>query len=197
MSGHERRFDPKRMEKLEGPDRGEHFPIAKTLDFVGACGMLNVADIGAGAGYFTLPLAARVAPGKVVAVDPSAELLDVIRGKLAAADAPQNVEVVAGEDSATGLADASCDLIFLSAVWHEIDDHAAALREFRRIAAPNAKVAILDWRPDGVCPPGPPAEHRIARAEVEQTLEAAGWGVVKSDVLTASTYIVVAQLETA
>jgi len=103
------------------------------------------------------------------------------------------VELVAGEDSATGLEDASCDLIFLSAVWHEIDDHAGALREFLRIGAPNAKLAIIDWRPDGICPPGPPLEHRIARAEVEREVEAGGWGVVKSDVLTASTYIVVAQ----
>lgn len=193
MNGHERRFDPKKMEKLEAPDRGEHFPVQAILDAVGACGMLNVADIGSGTGYFTLPLAARVDPGKVFAVDPSAELLEVIRGRLAQADAPKNVELVAGEDSATGLEDASCDLIFLSAVWHEIDDHAAALREFLRIGAPNAKLAIIDWRPDGIHPPGPPLEHRIARAEVEREVEAGGWGVVKSDVLTASTYIVVAQ----
>jgi len=195
MSGHERRFDPKKMEKLDAPDRSEYFPVEKILDAVGACGLLNVADIGAGTGYFTLPLAARVAPGRIFAVDTSVELLDVIRGKLAAASAPQNVDVVVGEDSATGLADASCDLIFLSAVWHEIGDHTAALREFRRIAAPNAKLAIIDWRPDGMRPPGPPLEHRIHRTDVEQTVEAAGWGVVKSDIVTASTYIVVAQLE--
>ncbi len=193
MSGHERRFDSKKFEKLEGPDRGEHFPIDKILDAAGACGLLNVADIGAGTGYFTLPLAGRVDPGKVFAVDPSAELLDMIRGKLDGAGAPQNVELAMGEASATSLADASCDLIFLSAVWHEIDDHAAALREFSRIAAPNAKLAIVDWRPDAVRPPGPPLEHRIARSEVEQTVEAAGWGVVKSDIVTATTYIVVAQ----
>jgi ubiquinone/menaquinone biosynthesis C-methylase UbiE len=197
MSGHERRFDSKKFEKLEAPDRGELFPIEKILDAAGACDLLNVADVGAGTGYFTLPLAGRVAPGKVFAVDPSAELLDLIRGKLAAPSAPQNVEVVMGEASATGLDDASCDLIFLSAVWHEIDDHAAALREFRRIAAPNAKLAIIDWRPDALRPPGPPLEHRIHRTAVEQSVEAAGWGVVKSDIVTPSTYIVIAQLENA
>jgi len=79
MSRHERRFDPRKMDKLDAPDRGEHFPVQAVLDAVGACGMLKVADIGAGTGYFTLPLAARVAPGKVFAVDPSAELLEVIR----------------------------------------------------------------------------------------------------------------------
>lgn len=191
----ERRFDPKSLEKLEAPERAQEFPVDAILVAAGVCGMLNVADIGAGSGYFTLAIAEHVAPGKVYAVDPSAELLDVIRGKLAAEEAPKNVQLLVGEDSATGLAEASCDLIFLSAVWHEIDDHAAALREFSRIAAPNAKLAIVDWSPDGKRPPGPPLEHRIARTEVERALEKGGWGVVKSDEVTGSTYIVVGQIE--
>ena len=189
----ERRFDPKSLDKLEAPDRGQQFPVDAILNAAGVCGLLNVADIGAGSGYFALPIGRRVAPGKVFAVDPSTELLEVIRGKLAADGAPKNVELVKGEDSATELEEASCDLIFLSAVWHEIDDHAAALREFSRIAAPNAKLAIIDWSPEATRPPGPPLEHRIARAEVEKTMEEGGWGVVKSDVVTDSTYIVVGQ----
>jgi ubiquinone/menaquinone biosynthesis C-methylase UbiE len=189
----ERRFDPKSLDKLEAPDRGQQFPVDAILNAAGVCGMLNVADIGAGSGYFTLPIARRVTPGKVFAVDLSTELLEVIRGKLAAGDIPKNVELVQGEDSATGLAEASCDLIFLSAVWHEIEDHAAALREFSRIAAPNAKLAIVDWSPDATRPPGPPLEHRMARAEVERILEEGGWSVVKSDEVTAWTYIVIGQ----
>lgn len=193
MSKHERRFNPKSLPKLESPDRGLQFPVDAILDASGVCETLNVADIGAGSGYFTLPIARRVAPGKVYAIDPSAELIEVIRGKLAMSGAPENVELIVGEDSATGLAQASCDLIFLSAVWHEIDDHARALQEFSRIAAANAKLAIVDWRPDASHPPGPPLPHRIARATVEQTLEERGWAVVKNDVVTAWSYIVMAQ----
>lgn len=193
MDKHERRFNPKSLHKLEAPERGLQFPVDAILDAAGVCGTLNVADIGAGSGYFTLPIARRVFPGKVYAVDPSTELLEVIRGKLAVSGAPENVEVVVGEDSASGVAEAWCDLIFLSAVWHEIDSHAAALREFSRIAAPNAKLAIVDWSPEAAPPPGPPLEHRIARTEVERVLEEGGWGVVKSEVVTAWTYIVVGQ----
>jgi len=191
--GNERRFDPKSLAKLEAPERGQHYPVDAILDAAGVCGMLNVADIGAGSGYFTIPMARRSAPGQVFAVDPSAELLEVIQSKLAAPGAPKNVQLLVGEDSRTGLAEASCDLIFLSAVWHEIDDSAAAMREFSRIAAPNAKLAIVDWSPEAEPPPGPPLAHRIARSIVEQTLENAGWGVVKSDVVSAWTYIVVGQ----
>jgi ubiquinone/menaquinone biosynthesis C-methylase UbiE len=189
----ERRFNPKSKEKLEAPGRGEHFPIDAILDAAGVCGKLTVADIGAGTGYFALPMGRRVGDGKVFAIDPSTEMLETIRAKLDADDAPKNVKLIVGEDSATGLAAASCDLIFICAVWHEIDDHMAALREFSRIAAPNAKLAIVDWRPDAVPPPGPPQEHRITRADVEKVMEQGGWGAVKSDVVSPTTYIVVGQ----
>jgi ubiquinone/menaquinone biosynthesis C-methylase UbiE len=190
---HERRFNPKSLDKLEGLERGQQFPVDAILDAAGCCGMLNVADVGAGSGYFTLPIGHRAAPGKVYAIDPSAELLEVLRGKLAAGGAPGNVDLIMGDSDATGLAEASCDLIFLSAVWHEIDSHADALREFTRIAAPNAKLAIVDWSPEVTLPPGPPLAHRIARGAVERTLAEGGWEVVKSDVVTGWTYIVVGQ----
>ena len=190
---HERRFNPKSLDRLEAPGRGQQFPVEAILDAAGVCGMLNVADIGAGSGYFALPLGHRAAPGKVYAVDPSTELLEVIRGKLGADGAPANVDLVVGEAEATGLTEASCDLIFLSGVWHEIDSHEQALQEFSRIAAPNAKLAIVDWSPDASIPPGPPMAHRIARGAVERSLEQSGWAVVKSDVVSDWTYIVVAQ----
>jgi ubiquinone/menaquinone biosynthesis C-methylase UbiE len=190
---HERQFNPKSLHKLEAPDRGLQFPVDAILDAAGVCGGMTVADIGAGSGYFTLPIARRVAPGKVNAVDLSTELLGVIRGKLAADGAPENVELMVGEDSATGVAAGACDLIFLSAVWHEIDSHADALREFRRIAASKARLVIVDWSPGGMHPPGPPLEHRVARADVERALEQGGWSVVKSEAVTDWTYLVVGQ----
>lgn len=189
----ERRFDPKNLDKLEAPEREQRLPVGTVMDAAGVSSMLNVADIGAGSGYFTLPMAQRVAPGKVYAVEPSAKMLAVLRDKLATNGAPGNIEVVTGEDSATGLPEASCDLIFLSYVWHEIDDHAAALREFSRIATPNAKLAIVEVIPDAPNLPNPPIEHRIARADVERSLEDGGWGVLKSDAINLWTYIVVGQ----
>jgi ubiquinone/menaquinone biosynthesis C-methylase UbiE len=188
---HERRFNPEHVERLEAPERGREFPVQAILDAAGVRGPLHVADIGAGSGYFALPIGQRAA--KVYAVDPSPKLLEMLRGKLAAEGAPANVELVAGEAEATGLAEASCGLIFLSAVWHEIDSHAAALREFARIAAPRARLAIVDWSPEAPPPPGPPRQHRIARSDVERSLEESGWKVVHSAMVTEWTYIVVGQ----
>jgi len=75
-------------------------------------------------------IAERSAGVESAQADARTAQLDMARyGKLAADGDPDNVELVEGEDSATGLAGESCDLIFLSAVWHEIDDHAAAFAE--------------------------------------------------------------------
>ncbi len=68
-----------------------------------------------------------------------------------------------------------------------------ALREFSRIAAPNAKLAIVDWSPEASVSAGTAAgaSHCARRGGAE--LEEGGWGVVKSDVVTDWTYIVVGQ----
>jgi ubiquinone/menaquinone biosynthesis C-methylase UbiE len=195
---HERRFNPEHVGKLEAPERAEQFPVEVILEAVGIEQGMNVADIGSGSGYFTLPLARRAAPGKVYAVDPAPAMLEVLRGKLAKAQAPSsklpsNVELVLGEAEASGLPDSWCDVIFLSAVWHELDGTATALREFARIAAPEAKLVVVDWRPEVPSPPGPPTEHRVAHADVETALEKSGWTVVLSAVVTDWTYMVVAE----
>jgi ubiquinone/menaquinone biosynthesis C-methylase UbiE len=190
---HERRFNPKSVCKLEAPEREQQFPVEEILRAAGVTAGMNVADIGAGSGYFALPMRLRVAPGKVYAVDPSAELLALLRSKLVAEGGPANVELVLGEGEATGLAESSCDMIFLSAVWHELDSHSAALQEFSRIAAPDAKLVIVDWKPEAASPPGPPKDHRIAHGTVESFLEKGGWTVVLSAALTHWTYIVMAQ----
>jgi len=195
---HERRFNPEHVGKLEAPERKEQFPVEVILDAAGIAEGMNVADIGSGSGYFTLPLARRAAPGKVYAVDPAPAMLEVLRGKLAQAEPhspghPSNVELVLGEGEASGLPDSWCDVIFLSAVWHELDSTEAALREFDRIALPEAKLVVVDWRPEVPSPPGPPTAHRVAHTDLETALERAGWTVVLSAVVTDWTYMVVAE----
>jgi ubiquinone/menaquinone biosynthesis C-methylase UbiE len=98
-----------------------------------------------------------------------------------------------GEATATSLPDGGCDVVFISAVWHEIDDAVAVLAEFARILKPDGRLVLVDWSPDGVRPPGPPLEHRIALQTVRQTLTGSKWKTVHAEPLNASIYLVVAQ----
>lgn len=150
----------------------------------------DIADVGAGTGYFALPLAKAVAPGKVYAVDVQPEMLKLLDQKLGAPGAPDNIHLVEGDAAATTLPDRSVDLALLANMWHEIDDHGPVLREVSRILRSGGTVAVLDWRPDVDRPPGPPLEHRIAAAEVVQTLQQDGWRVVKNETVGTYSYLV-------
>ena len=161
-------FDPSQVHKLEAPERLQWMPPAEILAGLDLRPGMTVADIGAGTGYFAIPMARAVAPGgRVFAVDLQPQLLDILRGKLAQAGAPANIVTLQGSASSTGLA-GSCDLALLANVWHEIDDREAVLAELGRILKPEGRIAVLDWRPDAAHPPGPPLEHRLSAREVEQ-----------------------------
>lgn len=162
--------------KLEDPERLKWLPPGEILAQVGLQPGMTVADIGAGTGFFAIPMARIVGTsGKVWAVDFQGEMLDLLRAKLSAPDAPANVSPASGEAVATGLPDQSCDVVFAANIWHEIEDRPAALREFDRILKPGGLLAVLDWRHDAVRPPGPPLEHRVPMRDAITTLEYEGW----------------------
>lgn len=166
---HDRVFNPAQVHKLEAPERLQWMPPGEILGWLELRPGMTIADIGAGTGYFAIPMARAITPGgRVFAIDLQPELLDVLRGKLAVPDAPTNIVPLEGKASSTGLAAGSCDLALLANIWHELDDRAAALAELVRILKPEGRIAVLDWRPDAAHPPGPPLEHRLPAHEVQQ-----------------------------
>ncbi len=162
--------------KLEDPQRLQWMPVAEVIRACAVQPGMRVADIGAGTGYFAIPLARAVGrEGKVYAVDLQPEMLELLRQKLRQPDAPHNIELISGDASATTLPVACVNLALLANVWHEIEDHRAALQEVVRILAPGGSLAVLDWRPDTESPPGPQSSHRISAAEVVRLLQQSQW----------------------
>lgn len=173
---HDRLFNHSKAHKLEDPARRIWMPIDRVLEAMDLKPGTSVADIGAGTGYFAIPLAEKVAPdGKVFAVDVQQEMLDLLQNKLKAAGSPANIELRKGEANETTLSDGCVEIAFLANVWHEIDDLPSVLRELRRILTRSGRLTILDWRADVASPPGPPQEHRIPSADVVSLLSDHGW----------------------
>lgn len=192
MPAHERMFPHQHAHKLEDPEREQWLPSADVVARVGARPGLAIADIGAGTGYFAVPLARAVAPtGKVFAVDRQPEMLERLRARLEASDRDV-VALVHGDAAATTLDAASIDVAFMANVWHELDDHAAALDEMARVLEPGGRLAILDWRADVAGPPGPPAEHRIASADVVALLSRRGWKLESQGEVGRFSYLLIA-----
>lgn len=190
---HDRVFKASAAHKLEDPERLKWLPPVEVLKYLHLRPGMVVADIGAGTGYFAIPIGSAVGrTGKVFAVDFQQEMLAKLREKLNAPDVPHNLELVAGSATETRLPDRGCDLAFYANIWHELDDHSASLREAERIVRRDGRIAILDWRPEVSGPPGPPAGHRIAPATVAQVLQANHWECESTVNIGAYSYMIVA-----
>ena len=190
-----RLFRPSEAHKLEDPERLRWMPPAEVLARIGVRPGMRVGDVGAGTGYFAIPLAHAVGPrGKVFAVDAQKEMLDLLRRKLEAPDAPGNIELLQGDATGTHLPNGCCDVVLLANLWHELEDQAAVLRETRRILHPEGRLAVLDWRHDVQRPPGPPLEHRVSMTDAVGTLERNGWSLQHHGPLGAFSYLLVATM---
>jgi ubiquinone/menaquinone biosynthesis C-methylase UbiE len=182
-------FRHERAHLLDDPDRQRWRPASDVIQRLALRPAMSVADVGAGTGYFALPMARAVLPGgQILAIDAQPEMLTHLRAKVG--ELP--IRLVHGTAEKTTLADGSVDLVLLANVWHEVDDTAAALAEIRRILRPEGRVAILDWRTDVAQPPGPPLAHRLAASDVAATLLAAGWRVGEPEAVGTYSYLVLA-----
>ncbi|MGY1771809.1 methyltransferase domain-containing protein [Blastococcus sp. SYSU D00813] len=102
----------------------------------------DLLDVGCGPGTITVDLARRVAPGRVVGLDVSADPLDEAR-ELAAREGVA-VTFAVGDAYALEAADASYDVVHAHQVLQHLTDPVAALRELARVCRPGGIVAVRD-----------------------------------------------------
>lgn len=107
-----------------------------------------VADVGAGAGYYTLALAKIVGRhGRVYAIDLNRDLLDRLKAE-AQRKKLENLEVIWGNAERVGgtkLRDASVDRIIASNILFQIEDRHSFAEEMKRILKPGGRILIVDW----------------------------------------------------
>jgi len=172
---HDKRFPASEAHRLDDPARMVWLPPAEVLGALSLRPGDTIADLGAGTGYFSLPLAKAVGTeGKVYAVDAQAEMLAHLRQKLQQGSV-SNVELIHAEAESTALPDACCSLVFLANVWHEFADRSAVLDESLRILKHRGCIAIIDWRPDVARENEPPLDHRLDASNAVNELLAAGF----------------------
>lgn len=103
----------------------------------------SLLDVGCGSGTITADLAALVAPGPVTAVDASAEILEDAE-RVAAGRGLTNLRFEAADVYALPYADGAFDVVHAHQVLQHLADPVAALREMRRVTAPEGVVAARD-----------------------------------------------------
>ncbi len=102
---------------------------------------VSVLDVGCGPGTITADIARRVAPGRVIGLDPSAEVVEQARRDSADVE---NVEFTTGDVYALDYADGTFDIVHAHQVLQHLPDPVGALREMRRVCKPDGVVAARD-----------------------------------------------------
>jgi ubiquinone/menaquinone biosynthesis C-methylase UbiE len=165
---------------LEGPRRVASMKMDETLAKLSLMPGMVVADIGAGSGLFSRPLAKAVGPsGKVYAVDIQQDLLDYIdrRDK---EEHITNVRTVLGAFEDPKLPARDVDLAFINDVLHHIEKRAAYLKALGTYLKPAGRIAIIEMNKDD-----PNTPHRnqpellVSRDEILTWMSDAGFKLVE------------------
>jgi cyclopropane fatty-acyl-phospholipid synthase-like methyltransferase len=165
---------------LEGPQRIATQKIDVVLSKLDLKPGMIVADIGAGSGLFSRPLAKAVAPaGKVYAVDIQQDLLDHINQR----DKEEkigNIQTVLGEYDDPKLPVRDVDLAFINDVLHHIQHRAVYLKALGFYIKPGGRIAIIEMdKNDPKTPHRNQPELLVAREEILQWMSDAGFKLVK------------------
>lgn len=110
----------------------------------------NIADIGAGGGYFSLRFADAVGrKGKVYAVDTNPKCLEFIRNSAKKRRLNNVRTILAAEDKLT-LPEKSLDFVFMRNVCHHLPNRVEYFRNLTGLLKPDGKIAIIDYKRGGL-----------------------------------------------
>lgn len=163
-------FEPSKWQRLESPERLARLNPPEMIARLGLRHGMHVADFGSGTGVFTAELARAVGPtGRVYALDGSAEMLEILRGK----NLPPTVRVMQADLShALPLPEGSLDCCFIAFVLHEIEPQAELIAQMHHLLRHGGTVAVVEFKDDAPEGEGPPEPRRIGIAALTALLTA-------------------------
>jgi len=163
---------------LERPGRDEEQRPDEIVRTMGLRPGAVVADLGAGTGYFTRRLAKAVGQsGRVYAVDIQPEMLRLLKENIEKAGI-RNVVPVLGESDDPNLPRGSLDWILLVDVYHELQQPKAMLAKMREALKRTGKIALVEYRLEGLTALHVREEHRMSKEQVLAEWEPAGFRLV-------------------
>jgi len=137
-----------------------------------------VADVGAGSGYMTAPMAKLVGPsGRVYASDIQPEMLALLQQRIVR-DKITNIVPVLGTIDDPKLPVNTLDLILMVDVYHEFQQPQRMLRRMHEALKPEGRLVLLEYRKEDPSIPIRP-EHKMSVAEAKLEVEAEGFTLAK------------------
>jgi predicted methyltransferase len=193
---HGRLFPPEDLGLLEAPDRDIWQHPEQIMDVLGIADGSLVADIGAGAGWFTIRLARRVGPnGVVYAEDVQPEMLAAIQRRVNA-EGLMNVKPILGKGSDPHLPRKALDVALMVDAYHEseLEDRVPLLRNLALALRPGGRIGVVDFNLEG-SGPGPAMEERISPETVVNDAKSAGLRLLSHETFLPYQYFLIFGLD--
>lgn len=164
--------DPVAMQaKLEAPEREAWQRPEAILEALQLTGAKEVAEVGAGSGYFALRLAKGWPELEVLATELSPAVVAHLGQRALAEGCPRLKPIQAGPDD-LGLGPQSVDRILHVHVWHHVEDREAHAQALAKALRPGGLLCLVDFHPEA--PMGPPPTMRVPPEAAIATLKQAG-----------------------
>ncbi|WP_459943839.1 class I SAM-dependent methyltransferase [Desulfocastanea catecholica] len=168
----EKKFDPKKLHKLNNPQRLVDIPVEYIWSKIKRPAPEVFVDIGAGTGFFSVPFLKYLKNGKIYACDTSAIMIEWMTANIC----PQYPDIIPLEmaESAVPLEDNIADLVSMINLHHELDKPQTIVEEAFRILKKNGVLFIVDWKKEEMSE-GPPLHIRYSPEQVKEQLVSAAF----------------------
>lgn len=150
----------------------------------------TLLDIGAGSGFFTIPMAESTT-NKVYAMDPDFRMLKVIEEK-AKEKGITNIELIQDYLENLNIKNESIDFAMASLILHEVSSLSNALSKIYEVLKPGGHLLCLEYEKDDLVVEGPPMSIRISSEKLEKTLTLIGFKLVKKTKINDAIYTMIA-----
>ncbi|MBU4318354.1 MAG: class I SAM-dependent methyltransferase [Proteobacteria bacterium] len=168
----EKKFDPKKLQKLNNPQRLKDIPPDYVWDKLNIEKANVLVEIGAGTAFFSIAFLQNAKASKIYACDVSEVMINWVKENVV----PMfpNITPVKTEEHSIPLDDGIADLVFMINLHHELDNPTVTVEEAYRILKLDGKIFVVDWKKKDM-PEGPPTKIRCLPEQVKEEMVNAGF----------------------
>jgi FkbM family methyltransferase len=139
---------------------------------------MQVADIGAGSGYYTSLIAKRIGNGKVYAVDVEPQMILFLKERIKE-EKLTNVVTVLGSETSVKLPASSLDMILMVDVYHEFSLPYEMGVSMYNALKPEGRLVLVEFRSEDETVPIKTI-HKMSEAQSIKELKAVGFRLEKN-----------------
>jgi ubiquinone/menaquinone biosynthesis C-methylase UbiE len=172
----DKKFDPKKLAKLNDPKRLEYLNPDLIWEKAALKNPIVLIDIGAGTGFFALHFSKKI-EGKIYACDISDEMVKWMNDNLLLESQGIVIPVKMDENSVP-LPDGTADLVYMINLHHELEDPIRVIKESLRLLKEGGRLMIIDWKKEET-PEGPPLELRVEEETIEHQMRTCGFSDIR------------------